>query len=130
MKMKTIFRSLGALGCVLLAVLPARALDWEKTAITLKPEKDAQVVRTRFEFKNTGAKPVRILGIRTSCSCTEADTPSSEIAPGASGTVFVLFTVGKRTGLQEKEILLFTDESSEAKKLTLRVELPERKAGS
>lgn len=121
-------RTLQLLRATLIAAIlavPARALEWDRKLIEMTPEKGAEVVRARFEYKNTGTKTVQILGVRTSCGCTEATTEASEVAPGASGTVHVLFTIGSRSGLQEKEITLLTSESNQPTRLTLKVQLPD-----
>lgn len=113
----------------LLAMLPsARALDWEKTAIAVTAERGAEVVRTRFEFKNPTKKPVHILEVRTFCGCTEAAISSSDVAAGESGFIHVLFTIGTRTGVQEKELMVLTDDSATPMKLKLRVTIPEKAA--
>ena len=106
---------------------PLRALDWTKTDVTATPEPGAEVVRARYEFKNPAAKVVQILEVKTSCGCTEATPSASKIGPGETGAIDVLFTIGKRTGLQEKEIILFTDESKVPVRLKLTVKLPEAK---
>lgn len=108
----------------LLAVPSARGLDWEKTQVALTAERGADVVRTKFDFKNSSRKTVHILEVRTSCGCTEAAISSSEIPAGESGTIRVLFTIGNRTGLQEKEIFLVTDDAATPVKLRLAVTIP------
>ena len=105
----------------------ACALEWSKTEISATPDPGAEVVRMKFEYKNTSKKRVQILEVKTSCGCTEATPDSSAIAPGESGAVHVLFTIGKRTGLQEKEITLLTDDSNVPVRLMLKVKLPEAK---
>jgi hypothetical protein len=107
-----------------LATSPLHALEWEKTRIDVTPEKSAAVVRAKFEFKNPGKKPVQILEVRTACSCIDTGRASSEIAPGAAGTMHVLFTIGKRPGPQEKEIVVLTDDAKEPARLVLKVALP------
>jgi hypothetical protein len=102
----------------------ARALDWEKTQVALTAERGADAVRTKFEFKNSSKKTVHILEVRTSCGCTEAAISSSEIPAGESGSIAVLFTIGNRTGLQEKEIFLVTDDAATPVKLGLKVTIP------
>jgi hypothetical protein len=111
----------------LLAPESARALEWARTQIATVPERGADVVRVKFDYKNTGAAVVHFLEVRTSCGCTEATTTASEVAPGESGAVDVLFTIGRRAGLQEKEITLLTDDSNAPVRLTLKVKLPEAK---
>jgi hypothetical protein len=109
---------------VTLPAMPVRALEWTRELITLTPEKGATVVRTQFEFTNRSMRPVQVLGVSTSCGCTEANIATSEIAAGASGTLDVLFTVGNRSGLQEKEIVVTTDDAKEPKRLQLKIQLP------
>jgi hypothetical protein len=111
------------LGLVLLAS-SARALEWDKMAISTTPEPGAEVVRAKFEYRNPAQKTVRILEVRTSCGCTEATPTASEVGPGGSGTMFVLFTIGARSGLQEKEIIILSDDSNVPTRLTLKVNLP------
>ncbi len=109
---------------LILGVASARALEWEKTEIVTTPERGAEVVRARFEFKNTAKQRVRVLEVRTSCGCTEATPTASEFAPGESGTLWVLFTIGTRTGPQEKEIVVLSDDTKVPTRLVLKVNLP------
>lgn len=106
----------------------AAALEWKQTAIDAEPEKGEEVVRLTFDYKNTSEKPVQILGVTTTCGCTDAMFPSSTLRAGEEGTLFVVFTIGKRTGLQEKHITIVTDDSSTPTRLTIRVKLPEAAA--
>lgn len=104
---------------------PLRALEWATTQLTAKAERGADVVRTKFEFKNTSKAAVQILGVTTSCSCTEATPSTSELKPGESGALDILFTIGSRTGLQEKEITVLTSDSRVPTRLKLKITLPE-----
>jgi len=103
---------------------PLVALEWKQTAVTLTPKPGADVVRARFEFTNASAKTVHIVDVATSCGCTDAAVTSTDVAPGATGSVFVLFTIGQRTGPQEKEITIRSDDAPEPTKLILKVILP------
>src|SRR4051812_12781765 len=92
---------------VLLSILLAGrvvALEWGQRQLSITPEPDATEVRGKFEFKNPSGATVHIVDLTTSCGCTVARTASPDIAAGASGTINFVFTVGKRTGLQEKRI--------------------------
>jgi hypothetical protein len=117
-------RLLTALALPFLVFIPSRALEWKKTLIAVAAEPGDDVVRTQFEYKNSSPRPVHILDVSTSCGCTEASPDTSEVAPGESGKLWILFTVGKRTGLQEKEILVRTDENNPPVKLMLKVTIP------
>jgi hypothetical protein len=105
---------------------PVRALEWKKREISVTPERGADVVRLRFEFKNTSQAVVSLLGITTSCGCTEATPTASEFKPGETGALDVLFTIGRRTGLQEKEITVMTSESNVPVRLTVKIKLPDQ----
>jgi len=111
-----------ALACT--GACPAQALEWKETWISVTAERGAEVVRTKFDFKNTGKTAVHLLGVTTSCSCTEATVAGSSVASGEAASLQVLFTVGRRWGLQEEEIDVMTDESNVATKLRLKVTIP------
>jgi len=113
----------GLLACI--ALTPLRALEWAATQVSAQPERGADVVRTKFEFKNTSKESVQILGVTTSCGCTEATPTTSELKPGERGSLDILFTIGSRTGLQEKEITVLTSDSRVPIRLRLKIALPE-----
>lgn len=118
---------------ILLALAPlaaARALDWPKTEIAVTPDSGADVARARFVFKNAGQKPVHILEVRSSCGCTDAYPTTSQVAAGEDGAMVVVFTIGNRTGLQEKEITVFTDDAAKPVRLLLKVSLPDTPAAA
>lgn len=103
----------------------ALALEWSQQQLEFTPEAGATEVRGKFAFKNPTGAVVHIVDLTTSCGCTVAHTVSPDIAAGGSGTISFVFTVGKRTGLQEKKIFVQTDESPEPFVLALRIRLPE-----
>lgn len=108
----------------------AFALDWNERQLSLTAEPGATEVRGKFDFKNPGGAVVHIVDLTTSCGCTVAKTASPDIAAGASGAINFVFTIGKRTGLQEKKIFVQTDESPDPVVLELKVQLPEAATAS
>jgi len=64
-----------------------------KTSMMVEPVFDAgevvkgEVIRAKFEVKNTGEYPLVIAEVKGSCSCTVASKPEDPIAPGASGII-------------------------------------------
>lgn len=103
----------------------ASALEWNVRELSLTAPAGATEVRGTFEFTNPGKSAVRIVDLTTSCGCTVATTASFDIPAGSRGTIHFVFTIGKRTGLQEKQIFIQTDESPDPVALELRVQLPE-----
>lgn len=110
------------------SALPAHAaLEWDKTEFSAEVRRGAQeLVRTTFEVKNTGTKPVTILGVTTSCGCTTADPEESRIPAGGKTTLYARFTLGSRTGQQDKKITVTTDDPAAAQVvLTFKVNIVE-----
>lgn len=101
-------------------------LEWNQTQADLKAaigDKDAKAV---FEFKNTGDKPVQITSVQAGCSCTTATDVRGTYQPGATGKVDVAFQFGGRKGLQEKRVIIQTDDpDAKVLTLTLRVLIPD-----
>ncbi|WP_438480252.1 DUF1573 domain-containing protein [Oleiharenicola lentus] len=116
-----------ALFGLLTALYSPAAITWDKKEVSLEVIRGSRdSVPTQFELRNTGTKPVTITGITTSCSCTTADPESSKLAAGEKTTLWVLFTIGARTGQQEKTITVTTDDPQSASTtLTLKVKLLE-----
>jgi hypothetical protein len=115
------------LGISLLGSIHALAeLTWEQREIEVKPTNLVQKVSVQFHFTNTGPSAVTIQEIQTSCGCTTAALTKKQYEPGESGTIPVEFNVGTRTGLQQKNIIVKTDETNQPPHfLMLKVHLPE-----
>jgi hypothetical protein len=109
--------------------LPALAwagLTWETREIKRTASPGEKEVAAEFSFKNTGAATVTIRDIQTGCECTVAELPKRTYAPGESGVIKTVFTLGDRMGPQERVITVVTDDpTAPAPTLTLRVEIPE-----
>src|SRR5688572_17383265 len=85
------------------------ALAWKTTIRQMSATAGDKEVVVEFGFDNPGAAPVSILKIETSCDCTKASASSPTIAPGGSGQIKAVFTLGDRVGRQEKTIEVTTD---------------------
>jgi len=102
------------------------SLTWEAKLIQQLAKPGDQEVITAFNFKNTGNTPVTIRDIQTSCSCTVAELVQRTYAPGEGGSIKTTFTVGARSGRQEKQITVTTDDPyGPAFTLTLQIQIKE-----
>ena len=62
-----------------------------------------------FKFKNTGKTPITIMDIQTSCGCTVAKSDKKTYLPNEKGEITGVFSVGNRKGIQNKTIVLLTN---------------------
>ncbi len=107
------------------AVVPAFALEWKAKESSVKAAPLQRTAETSFEFTNTSAKTVTILGVDTSCDCTEAAPNAQTYAPGASGRITARFHLGDRQGVFERMITITTDEAKEPVTLRVQLDVPE-----
>ena len=84
----------------------AQQLQWESEELAFKPSPTDKTVVAHFKFKNTGDTEAKIASVKSSCSCTTPKLEKKNFAPGESGEVNVTFTIGARTGLQAKTIVV------------------------
>jgi hypothetical protein len=81
-------------------------LTWGTTEQTFNSRPQDKEVVAKYKFTNTGAKPIKIENVRTSCGCTTAALSKTDYAPGESGEIEARFTFSGRTGRQEKAIIV------------------------
>lgn len=105
---RTLF--LGVL-CLSIAVSARAELVWEKTEIDLHPDLGAATAVGVFKYENKGDQPIHFTSApRTSCGCTVAELKKNDVAPGEKGEITATFTIGDRTGVQQKSITVDTDD--------------------
>lgn len=108
--------------------LVARAqLAWPSTTLRVAADPTTDRVAVVFPYRNTGARPVAIRRVESSCQCTVATPVPQSCAPGADGEICAVLRYAERTGLIRQKLAVFIGESAEpAAVLTLEVEVPER----
>ena len=74
--------------------------------------KDGESVTIRYEFKNTGNKPLFISDVKPSCGCMVTDYPRDIIMPGKSGELKATFKSFGVHGMMHKTILVTTNTSN------------------
>ncbi|CAN5273409.1 DUF1573 domain-containing protein [soil metagenome] len=94
----------------LAAISTAQAqLTWDKTEAKLNPKPGDKEAVAHFTYENKGSTPVRIVAVKSSCGCTVPELKKREVAPGEKGELTATFTIGNRTGLQQKVVSVQTD---------------------
>lgn len=122
MKLRTLFLFGALLGFTPVA---HAQLKWEQTALELHPGlNDAEAVGT-FKYENVGQKPIRITDVHTSCGCTIASRKKDIAEPGEKGEITATFHIQGRTGVQQKQITVTTDDpQTPTTVLTLKTIVP------
>jgi hypothetical protein len=101
-------------------------LSWDTRQLDFHPKPEESVVKGEFPFTNIGKAPITITDVKTSCGCTTAALTKKVYAPGEKGAIATTFTMGDRTGLQQKQVVVRTDYPEEMFiQLTVRVFIPE-----
>jgi hypothetical protein len=110
---------------ILTAAVTAPALEWKTQHVSLKTAPLQKVTETAFEFTNTSEKTVTITSVDSSCDCLDAFPSAKTFAPGASGRINAKFTVGDRSGVYRRTIIVATDENDAPVALTVELDVPE-----
>jgi len=101
-------------------------LQWETQTVELTSAAGDATATAHFKFENTGSTEVKIESATPSCGCTSATVSGTNFAPHAKGEVTATFHVGQRNGLQQKEILVRSNDPAHPETmLTLKVHIPE-----
>ena len=83
-----------------------------------------QLLQFSFKFQNKTKRPIKLIKIDTSCSCMVAKLEKETYFPNEAGEIKGVFNIQNRSGIQEKEIIVHTDYTSQSKiKLLLRIRI-------
>jgi hypothetical protein len=99
-------------------------LTWGETEVDLHPAPtDKQAIGT-FHYENKTDKTIHIASVHTSCGCTTAGVKKNDVSPGEKGEITATFNIGDRTGLQQKQITVQTDDTKQPTTvLTLKAQI-------
>jgi hypothetical protein len=100
---------------------------WASAALTWSNRQvDLTQLNGVFHFTNSGETPVTITDIHTSCGCTTAELAKRTYAPGETGEITAIYTVGNAKGRQSKIVNVTTDDApAKPVELTLQVTIPD-----
>lgn len=101
-------------------------LQWEHKTVCLDVYPLQVEAKTAFHCTNTGAEPIDILSIQTSCGCLKAAANTNRIAPGESESIDVVFDFRDKTGPQRKAVAVrSSDAPAKPTVLYLEANIPE-----
>lgn len=80
---------------------------------------EGEIITHKFDFTNTGDKPVRLTDVNATCGCTIADYTKKPTEPGKGGTITVKFVSNNRIGDIKSTVFIEHDGESRVEQLTL-----------
>ncbi|MEM9299034.1 MAG: DUF1573 domain-containing protein [Bacteroidota bacterium] len=99
-------------------------LTWRQKSLDFIAEYGQKDVKAHYEFKNEGEQTVVIQEVKASCGCTVPKLEKKEYAPGETGQIEAIFTIGNRQGKQSKSLRVVTADGVEETRLILNVNIP------
>lgn len=114
-------------GLLLSVSRAAAGIEFAKPSQALTASHKDTEVAGEFSFTVTGDKPIKILDIKSYCSCLKAKTKDGrmEFKPGDTATIDTAFLLGSFEGEVAKNVVITTDDSDQKEiKLTLTVTIP------
>ncbi|WP_432800190.1 DUF1573 domain-containing protein [Poriferisphaera sp. WC338] len=97
-------------------------LEWESTTSSHVASIFDREVTAKFTFKNNGDTPIEITRMHSSCACTTGIPDKMVYESGEKGEIIATFKLGKRTGMHNKFIKIYTDHSKKPT-ATLRIQV-------
>jgi len=83
-------------------------------------------VTCSFEYENTGAAPLMILKVQSSCGCTTPEWTKGPVLPGKKGFVKTTYDPKGRPGKFQKSVTVFTNASNKISRLIISGEVTAR----
>ena len=88
-------------------------IEFEQEVYELGELVSGEIVEQKFIFKNVGNAPLNIKKAEGTCGCTMPSYPFLAIEPGGNGVIGVTYNSVGKNGLQEPEILVYSDDQSQ-----------------
>ncbi len=102
------------------------ALAWDQTEQSFNADFDQEEIETTYTFVNNSPKTVTVTKTSATCGCTVPSLAKTAYAPGESGQLKAIFTIGDLKGPQSKTITVETEADGVAQsyQLALKVDIP------
>ncbi len=90
--------------------------EYEKSFGSIK---EGKIINVVYEFENRGKAPLIIKDVQSSCGCTAVAFPSYPVAAGTGDFITVKFISLGKSGVQDKEIKVISNDPRGVVKLRL-----------
>ena len=94
-------------------------INFKKTKHDFGILKEGISASVKFEFTNTGAKPLIIQDVKSSCGCTTPNWTKKPVPPGGSGYITVIYNTTNRPGKFTKTITVISNADNSPTVLTI-----------
>ncbi|NMM50553.1 DUF1573 domain-containing protein [Marinigracilibium pacificum] len=95
-------------------------ITFEQTKVDFGDITEGEKVSHEFVFENTGNEVLLISEVLVQCGCTATEWPKDPIAPGAKGSIKVVFNSTNKRGVQNKVVTVVSNSTSFRDAVTLR----------
>jgi hypothetical protein len=112
-------------GGVVFEISPEIIASRADTLIDLGPMRSGEVILLAARLRNTGAEPLVVKDVSTSCGCTTTEYEKQPIAPGAEGRLELRFDSRGMWGTQMKLVEIDTSAGQRPFKIMLQAEVTE-----
>lgn len=106
--------------------MPKTQITFDNTKHDFGTITEGEVVKYAYHFKNAGPNPLLISNAVASCGCTVPSYPKEPIPPGGEGEIVVEFNSTNRPGIQNKNVLVYSNAQEEAISIGFTVEVKEK----
>ncbi|MCO5249249.1 MAG: DUF1573 domain-containing protein [Chitinophagales bacterium] len=103
--------------------VPKSRITYTETKVDLGEVDEGEQVHHTFEFKNTGNEPLYIYDAQGSCGCTIPTYSKEPIAPGANGSIEVVFNSKGRPGFNTKTVTVTANTNPDITELQFTVKV-------
>jgi len=97
--------------------VPVASMKFELDTFQFGEVIEGEKVSHAFKFTNTGTNDLVISNAKGSCGCTVPEWPKQPIAPGASGSIDVVFDSEGKPGSAIKSVTVFSNTEPATHKL-------------
>lgn len=105
------------------AKMPKTTILFEETMHNFGTIPEGTKVKHTYKFTNAGNNPLVIEKAVASCGCTVPSYPKEPIPPGGKGELTVEFNSSGRTGIQQKNVMIYSNSQQPAMSVGFKAEV-------
>lgn len=108
------------------STMPKTIISFDDTKHDFGTITEGEKVSHAYHFKNAGTNPLLISNAVASCGCTVPSYPKEPIPPGGEGEIVVEFNSTNRVGIQNKNVLVYSNAQEESVSIGFTVDVKEK----